>query len=1375
MISGNLFTTDYLLEGITRSAQWKALDDKTFDAQLAKFQKLAKTFQAHAKPNEAVTEKDFIYPVLEVLGWTEILVQPNLSTKGRKQVPDALLLTDAIAKSLAVKASKAWEGFRYGLAILEAKKWERELDTGKRGEEGAPDTQMLHYLSRVDVQTSGKVRLGILTNGAKWRLYFQGALSVADDFFEVDLAKALEWPGHELDIFDISDKRKTREHCLRLFMLMFGRAAFLPVEGPLTFHDISRETGKVWEEQVTKDLSQLVFGELFPKLVTAIADSDTKPPQTIEKAYLESVRQSALVLLYRLLFVVYAEDRDLLPDNQQPYKDFSLTTMRLEIAKRKADAKVESTTHATFWPRLTAIFKAISEGDNTFGIPPYNGGLFAKETAPLLAEIQLPDAIVTELIYGLSHRIESGEPRYINYRDLSVQQLGSVYERTLEYALKVEEGKVVVDADDTARHESGSYYTPDSLVMLIIEKAVGPFVAETMQAFHKKAAALAKDKRPVPDRLRELRTIDPAKIILNLKICDPAMGSGHFLVSLVDWLADKVLSAIGEAENSVDWGDYESALAHDIAKIRDEIIEHALKNKWPYVAEHLQDRHIVRRMVMKRCVYGIDKNPLAVELAKVALWLHTFTVGAPLSFLDHHLRCGDSLFGAWVRPAMDRLVEWGSPLLMDAPLKRAFGAAAGMQTIEKLTDADIAEVYQSKNLFEGIESMTSELKGMLDLVHATEWLEPKIKPKNNIDLATVQAWTKGSFGDPLKLASGATKLKIPPAPVETEMEKAKREMKGKALFNEHETATKLSSWLPEIKSRVENEHYLHWQVAFPGIWHTWESAELHGGFDAVIGNPPYVRQELIKAIKPGLKRSYPDTYNGSADLYVYFYDQGLKLLKPGGRLSYVVTNKWLRAGYAEGLRDVFANRSWIEFVADFGHAKKFFPDADVFPSVLVVRKPDGGKKPTQADVCIIPRDDVPEKDLDEAVAKATYPLPLAHFTKENWVLEPTDVASLIEKIKHRGVPLTQATGVKPYRGLLTGFNEAFLIDTPTRNAILAKDPKAREIIKPYLRGQDITRWSTPDTGLFMIVMKSSENHSWPWANAADEEAAEKTFKREYPGLHSHFKKYESIADPRSGQLKGLRHREDHGRFWWELRSCAYYDAFEQPKTLYVDITWRASFLVDRNGRFTNNTCYFLPTDAPGVITSLNSPIGWWYSWRRAQHGKDEALRYFTSFVETYPVAPLDQQQLEAVGTDIHRLSQLMDIAHGAERSMLDWFRHSLGVEKFKSRLSTPASLTADELVAAYSESAPKHRTPTAAEIAEIKREHKATVEPALLARGEIFLLEQRLSDLVNQAYGLTPEEVDLMWRTAPPRMPFTPTGLALDEVVDEGNDESDED
>ena len=138
------------------------------------------------------------------------------------------------------------------------------------------------------------------------------------------------------------------------------------------------------------------------------------------------------------------------------------------------------------------------------------------------------------------------------------------------------------------------------------------------------------------------------------------MGSGHFLVSLVDWLADEVLGAMAEARRSFPWVAYGSPLAERIEAVRTKILSEAKAHRWPIVESQLDDRHVVRRMVLKRVVHGVDKNPMAVELAKVSLWLHSFTVGAPLSFLDHHLRCGDSVVGAFVRPTVDALKARGS-------------------------------------------------------------------------------------------------------------------------------------------------------------------------------------------------------------------------------------------------------------------------------------------------------------------------------------------------------------------------------------------------------------------------------------------------------------------------------------------------------------------------------------------------------------------------------------------------------------------------------------------------------------------------------------------------------------------------------------------
>ena len=568
----------------------------------------------------------------------------------------------------------------------------------------------------------------------------------------------------------------------------------------------------------------------------------------------------------------------------------------------------------------------------------------------------------------------------------------------------------------------------------------------------------------------------------------------------------------------------------------------------------------------------------------------------------------------------------------------------------------------------------------------------------------------------------------------------------------------MREWLPSLRERF-GEGFLHWQIAFPGIWSQWESGGLHGGFDGVIGNPPYVRQELLGNVKPSLKRAFPKSYDGYADLYVYFYEQGLKLLRPGGRLSYVVTNKWMKAGYAENLRKLFGDTTWVEFVADFGHAKKFFPDADVFPSIVVVRKPDGTDIPTDTQVCVIPRDAVPEKGLSEAVARATYRLPRTHFSKENWTLEPPNVVALIEKIKRNGVSLREYANVEPMYGIKTGLNEAFLIDTAIRDRIVAQEPAAEEIIKPYLRGQDIQRWSSPDTGLFMIRMKSSSDHPWPWANAEDEEEAERIFKETYPVLHQHFKALEEFQDPKTKKTRGLRHREDQGRWWWELRSCAYYDAFERPKIIYQVIQFHPRYSLDLDGRLSNDKAFFLQSDDRKLLAILNSPLMWWFNWRHLTHLKDEALSPMGYKMETIPVASIIGEASAGSAAAIDRIIANRRVLSAASSAVGDWLRHEWELRKISSKLSDVGALDADGFVDEVRAELPKKRKLSSAEISELKREHAVTIEPARKARAEILRLEYQLSNIVNESYGLSPEEIRLMWETAPPRMPFMPPGF----------------
>ena len=1381
MLAGSLFTLDFLTEGILRTERWERLPDGALEAFAERVRPYFAAIGAARNPNEAETESELIWPVIEALGWNAYLPQQKLPGRRREDVPDLLLFASPDDKNEAA-SHEAAQRLRSALCVVESKRWLRLLDRAHgrvTGEAGVPATQMLRYLRRIDDLTTGGLRWGVLTNGRIWRLYFSGAVSVAEDFLEIDLGKALGLPGCELDLLDLAgagmEADAWRRHVLKLFLLLFGHDAFIATDHGETFHELARREGLQWEARVARDLSRIVFRDVFPRLADAIARAGGVSPVS---GRLDDVRTAALVLLYRLLFVLYAEDRNLLPDESGPYADYSLTRIRREIAEAHARGKAWSDRMSTLWPRLRAAFGAIAQGDDALGVPPYNGGLFAPTAAPMLEHAELPDAVLADVVFRLSH-MDAGDgraPKYINYRDLSVQQLGSVYERILEHGLIFDGDRVVVREDETARKSSGSYYTSEDLVTLIIERAVGPLIAEKRETFAARAGALASDRRSVVQRHEELRRHDPASRILDLRVCDPAMGSGHFLVSLVDWLADKVLEAMAEAEAAALFCDYASPLAERIAAVRDSIVTTARERRWPLVESQLEDRHIVRRMVLKRVVYGVDKNPMAVELAKVSLWLHSFTVGAPLSFLDHHLRCGDSVVGMRAAAAIDTLRGVDS-LFNLGQIAAIEGVGALMEQIEERTDSDIADVEASKATYAAYEQSVAPVDALFSLLTAERMMgviaaAPKKAPpplakavgKTEAHLArlraqhaafekaeALQAVLARAFGDPAEIAMGRVRLASPDdfAALGTQAPEEEPSL-FPGLTGDRRRRALAQTILDAAAARVAEHGFFHWEIGFPNVWSQIASVAPRGGFDAIIGNPPYVRQELLgEEVKRALKADYA-AWDGMADLYVYFYEQALRLLKPGGRLSFVVTNKWLRAGYAEALRAMFAERGALEFIADFGHAKHFFPDADVFPCVVVVRRPVPAEDARDTtEVCVIPREDVPRKGLSEAVAAATYPLPRAHFARESWTLEPPAVVALLEKIRRNGVPLAEYAGVKPLYGVKTGFNEAFLIDGPTRDRLVRDDPGCAAIIKPYLRGQDIERWWSPPSGLHMIVMKSSSDHPWPWADAPDEAAAEAIFKATHPPLHAHMKQWESFEQ--DGVRRGLRHRQDHGRFWWELRSCAYYEAFERPKVLYVDITWSPSFSLDTTERYTNNTAYFVPTSDPWIAATLNAPVGWWFSWRRAQHGKDEALRYFTDFVDTYPVpAPAE------VAPDIDALARRRERLGIGDAAILDWLHHEFGFDRPGRALAAPHRLDADGFVAAVRAALPKKRKLSAADIARLKAEHRDTVEPARAAAAEILALERRLSDAVNAAYGLTPEEVALMWRTAPPRMPLDP-------------------
>ena len=401
-----------------------------------------------------------------------------------------------------------------------------------------------------------------------------------------------------------------------------------------TFHAYALNEARRYEEKVSQDLGVRVFGDIFPQLSDALARGDLaarthetgygqfKRPR-FTPDYLDDVREAALVLLYRLLFLFYAEDRNLLPVRDARYAPHSVRRIREEV-RDKVDAGTRfSKTIANLWITLRNTFVLIDKGDDDIGMPAYNGGLFDRARSPLLERTNVPDAVMAPIIDALSRRTEDILRGWINYRDLSVSHLGGIYERLLEYSLvhevqaadsykdRPEINRITAAPASFARKVSGSYYTHDDLVRLILRESVGLLASERMDAFDSHIKKLGKKGSLNPGGWDALDALDPASQILELKNCDPAMGSGHFLVALVDYLADRVLEAITTATflvgkqpwaaHLVETGrPWQSPVLARLAHIRRSIKTTAREHGWAVTDAQLDDRHIVRRMIFEK-------------------------------------------------------------------------------------------------------------------------------------------------------------------------------------------------------------------------------------------------------------------------------------------------------------------------------------------------------------------------------------------------------------------------------------------------------------------------------------------------------------------------------------------------------------------------------------------------------------------------------------------------------------------------------------------------------------------------------------------------------------------------------------------------------
>lgn len=889
------------------------------------------------------------------------------------------------------------------------------------------------------------------------------------------------------------------------------------------------------------------YAALFRRVETALREHNRGVRAFYEAQELHAFAQR---LLGRMMFLFFIQKKGWLAGDAR----FLVNQFRLAAGEQR-------NYYATVLEPL--FFETLNQrrphNESRWGKIPYlNGGLFEKDYDFLLYlpnELFDPhaDGGVLGFFHNYNFTVAEDTPAE---QEVAVdpEMLGKVFENMME---------------ERERGKSGTFYTPRPIVHYMCREALLGFLTERSGLPRSLLAAQFEEAPAEPLTLSDARRVEEA--LDAVRVLDPAVGTGAFLVGILHELVSLRLACEAAKGASVPRSSAKAA-------------------EW-------------KRQFISNALYGVDIKPEAIEIAKLRLWLSLVVdlelkYVEPLPNLDYKLRVGNSLL---------ETVE-GEPILVEA------GALIGGQQ-------SLPGLAQPKQLGLGLEASAQARQGLAELkarFFAAQDREERQRLRAQIE-AQERALVLKALDE--KLAQIDTRLDALVkkgslvnwrglAREQKEMETlAARKARLAGRRAEVAGGQPLPFFLPRLHFF---EVFLPSSPALPprGAGSSPLPAEeglggREGGFDIVIANPPYVRQELISDQKPDLKLAFPQVYDGVADLYVYFYARGLDLLRPGGMLAFISSNKFMRAGYGQNLRKLLSENTALERVIDIGDLPVF--EAIAYPCVIITRKakPAAGHQPL---VMSVDKFEVIDHLLEES-QKYAWTMPQTNLRTDGWMLENKSIIMLLEKLRSIGQPLDKFVDGKFYNGIKTGLNDVFVIDRDTHDRLISENPKNAELIKPWVQGKDIDKWVVKNADLFVLYI------TWDCK----------------------IENYPAILDYLSNHKTALQNRDSvkNGSCPWYALSRPRTEsmwAFDLPKIVWPNLCVSPEFAEDTDGNYVSAPANILPIDADRhfLLGILNSNISSWLMQLLAAQRAGTFIEYKPVYVGQLPIPPASAEARAAI-------------------------------------------------------------------------------------------------------------------------------------------------